>query len=228
MVRLLSFLATLCAWSVWTSVSAQERSIAPPSIDRKNVISGEVAYSNPDAPARNSQLDALSDLQQWSSILESIVRTSGKGTTPDLNQNAVSYLSVLYLYCSAQQGPCRFILDTILDSDIAVSRTDNVVKCPLTTRFFKSYVAQGLDERGKFLFSLTQGLEIAKFNTTVRPRYVECKDTVSAMIEDKEALDQRFGENGAALGVVANLRVLLSEVKGKKLDVFGATGLLSN
>ncbi|MEY4670065.1 MAG: hypothetical protein RL518_2764 [Pseudomonadota bacterium] len=190
-------------------------------------MTGQVAYSNPDAPARNHQLDALSALQEWSARLESIVSSTGKGETPELNQNAVSYLSVLYLYCSAKQGPCPFILDAILDADIAVSRHESSVKCPLTTRFFKSYVAHELDERGKFLFSLTQGLEIAKFNTVERPRYVECKETVAAIVEDKEVLGQRFGEKGSARESVAALRALLAEVQDKKLDIFEATGMVS-
>ena len=188
-------------------------------------MTGQVAYSDPNASARSSQIDTLNAIDDWSAKLQTILTTSGEGRSPELDQDAVSYLSVLYLFCSAKRGPCPFILEAILDSDIALSRTDNAMKCPLTTRFFKSYVSQSLDERGKFLFSLTQGLEMSKFNTTVRPRFVDCKETVSAMIADKDILSQRFGSKGSAAGTVAELRAFLSEVRDAKVDIFRATAV---
>jgi hypothetical protein len=95
----------------------------------------------------------------------------------------------------------------------------------LTNRFFKSYLSQELDERGKYLFSLTRGLEVDKFNTTERPRFVECKETVSAIIADKEVLAQRFGGKGTEATSVAAFRSLLAEIKDQKVDIFVATGM---
>lgn len=209
---------------MFTDAAAQERPNVPTASGVK-VISGEVAYSDPNGPASNSQLDALSALEGWGAKLQTVVASSGEAKVPDLDQNSVSYLSVLYLYCSAKRGPCPFILETLLDSDIATARADKEAKCPLTKRFFKSYVSQSLDERGKFLFSLTQGLEMAKFNANERPRFVECKGTVSAIMADKELLSQRFGEKGSAVGSVAEFRTLLSEIKDQKIDIFVATGI---
>lgn len=210
----------------WESISAsaEERPNVPPPSGVK-VISGQIGYSDPNAPASNSQVDALVALEDWSAKLNTIVAGSGEGRVPDLDQNTVSYLSVLYLFCSVKRGPCPFILETLLDSDIAMARADKESKCPLTKRFFKSYVSQSLDERAKFLFSLTQGLEMAKFNTNERPRFVECKETVSAIIADKELLSQRFGQQGSAVASVTEFRILLSEIKEQKVDIFVATGV---
>lgn len=224
MNRWVSCIAVLVVCGASTSTFAEDRSKVPPPSGVK-VISGDVVYSDPNAPTSNSQVDALNALEDWGAKLQTIVASSGEGKVPDLDQNTVSYLSVLYLFCSVKRGPCPFILETVLDSDIAVARADKEVTCPLTKRFFKSYVSQSLDERGKFLFSLSQGLEMAKFNTNERPRFVECTETVSAIIADKEVLSQRFGEKGSAVGSVAEFRALLSEIKEQKLDIFVATGL---
>ena len=197
----------------------------PASSERGDVIAGQVAYSDPNAIKGPSDTDALNSLDGWAAKLATIVSNSGEGRAPELDQHAVSYLSVLYLFCSAKRGPCPFILETILDSDIASSRADNDVKCPLTRRFFKSYVSQSLDERGKFIFSLTRGLEMAKFNSSFRPRFVECKETASAIIADTASLRQRYGPNGTSVGEVAAFRALISEVREQKLDIFTATGL---
>ncbi len=218
-------LLTALAVCLCTTVSAQERPKVPASGGGINVMTGQVAYSNPDAPARNSQLDDLDALEAWGSSLQTIVTGSGEGKAADLSQSTVSYLSVLYLFCSAKRGPCPFLLETMLDADIALSRADNGARCPLTKRFFKSYVSQSLDERAKFLFSLTQGLEIAKFNTTVRPRFVECKETITAMLADKEFLSQRFGPKGSAAETVAEFRGFLSQIKDQKIDIYVSTGV---
>ena len=224
MNRWVSCIAVLVVCCASTSASAEERSNVPPPSGVK-VISGDVGYSDPNAATSNSQVDTLNALEDWGAKLQTIVASSGEGKVADLDQNAVSYLSVLYLFCSAKRGPCPFILETLLDSDIALARADNEAKCPLMKRFFKSYVSQSLDERGKFLFPLTRGLEMAKFNANERPRFVECKETVSAIIADKELLSQRFGEKGSAVGSVAEFRALLSEIKDQKADIFVATGI---
>lgn len=225
MNRVRSLIAAYMVCAVWTTVTAQERPNVPAPGGGLKVITGQVAYSNPDAPGPNSQVDALNSLEGWGTALQTIVTGSGEGKAPELDQNAISYLSVLYLYCSAKRGPCPFILETILDADIARSRAESGAQCSLTKRFFKSYISQALDERAKFILSLTQGLEMAKFNTTVRPRFVECKGTVSAMLADKEVLTQRFGAHGSAAETVAEFRTFVSQIKDQKVDIFVATGV---
>jgi hypothetical protein len=226
MNRCVSFMVSFAVFCSWSPASAQGRPQLPPSAGGGvKVISGEVAYSDPNAPALNAQGATIQALEEWGAQLKGIVTTSGAGKISELDQNAVAYLSVLYLFCSAKRGPCPFILETILDADIALSRAENNVQCPLTKRFFKSYVARSLDERGKFLFSLTQGLEIAKFNTNERPRFVGCKDTIAAMIADKEILSERFGEKGTAAKTVDSLLGLLAEVREQKIDIFVSTGV---
>lgn len=225
MNHLVSYIVGLVVVGACTVGEAQDPRRDDPSNGRAKALTGEVAYSNPDTSARNSQTEALNDLAAWGEKLQTIVTTSGVGKAPELDQNAASYLSVLYLYCSVKNGPCPFILETALDADIALSLADNRVSCALTNRFFKSYLSQGLDERGKYLFSLTQGLEMAKFNAAERPRFVECKETVSAIIADKEVLAQRFGAKGTAAQSVAAFRTLVSEVQEQKVDIFVATGM---
>lgn len=225
MNHLFSYILSLGVATACTTVVAEEQPKVSSSAGGVKVITGEVAYANPDANVGNYQTAALTSLDEWAGKLQTIVTSSGSGRTPDLNQNAVSYLSVLYFYCTLKEGPCPFILETILDADIALSRADDSITCVLTNRFFKSYLSQELDERGKYLFSLTRGLEVEKFNTTERSRFVECKETVSAIIADKEALAQRFGEKGTEATSVAAFRSLLAEIKDQKVDIFVATGM---
>jgi hypothetical protein len=105
------------------------------------------------------------------------------------------------------------------------TKTGKEAPCVSMKRFFKAYLANGLDDRGKFMYPLTRGLEMNSFNSDVRPRFLECKETVSAMVEDKELLAQRFGEKGAALESIVKFTTLLKQVKDDKVDIYVATGL---
>ena len=225
MNRLVACIAALMMCGVCSVGLAQEPTTANRSRERAPALTGQVAYENPNLSARNHQLDALEQLDKWSAGLGSIVGGAGEGISPELNQNAISYLSVLYLYCSVKQGPCPFILETILDDDITRSRSEKTARCPLTNRFFKRYISQSLDERAKFLFSLSDGLEVAKFNSEERPRFVACKETVSSIIADQDVLRQRYGDKGASVETLETFRALLADLRENKVDIYGATGI---
>lgn len=219
-----------CTIAVLTSIlcadaRAEDVSAAPVNEAKKHALTGEVAYSDPNVEARNHQLDAQDNLEAWSAQLLAAVQSGGEGTVAQLDPPTASYLSVLYLYCTVKQGPCPFILETVLDSDIIAARSEKASTCPSMTRFFKGYLSNGLDERAKFLYSLTQGLEMATFNTESRPRFIECKETVAAILEDKEVVAQRFGATGTSRASVEAFISLLKDVKSQKTDLYAALGL---
>lgn len=211
--------------AVWCGAEATYAQGGESKESRQGIITGEVAYSDPNAKGRNHQLEAQDELEAWSTQIDGAVKKGGEGTVDDLDSATTSYLSVLYFYCTTKQGPCAFVLETILDAELIRAKTKKAGSCPTMSRFFKSYLANGLDERGKFLYSLTRGLEMATFNADSRPRFLECKETVSAILEDKEVVEQRFGEKGASLESVAKFKALVKEVKDTKTDIYSAVGL---
>jgi len=190
------------------------------------VITGEVAYSDPNAKGRNQQLEAQDALESWIQSVQAAAKSGGDKRLDALDPDVASYLSVLYFYCTAKDGPCPFVLESLLDAEVMTARATKEISCLSMKRFFKSYLSHGLDDRGKFLYPLTRGLDMANFNQQDRPRYVECKETVAAILEDKEVLAQRFGEKGSSLESLSKLDELLKGVKTNKTDVFVATGLL--
>jgi hypothetical protein len=190
------------------------------------VITGEVAYSDPNAKGRNHQFEAQDALQAWIQGVQAAAKGGGSSSVDALEPEVASYLSVLYFYCTVKDGPCPFVLEGILDAEVMRARATHEISCVSMKRFFKSYLTHGLDARGKFMYPLTRGLEMANFNEQDRPRYVECKETVSAILEDKEAIAQRFGEKGTSLEALAKLDNLVSQVKTNKTDIYVATGLL--
>lgn len=204
----------------------QDRSDRPSKAQASSVITGEVAYSDPNAKGRNRQLEAQDALEEWIKGARAAAKSGGDQVLTDLDPEVASYLSVLYFYCTVKEGPCPFVLDGILDVELMKARATKEISCVSMKRFFKSYLSHGLDDRGKFLYPLTRGLEMANFNQQDRPRYLECKETVTAILHDKEAVAQRFGEKGTSDEALMKLSDLLNGVKTNKTDIFVATGLL--
>ena len=225
MFRALSRIAAVLVCTLCVDARAEHGAATTQNDAKKHAMSGEVAYSDPDVEARNHQLDAQDKLEAWSAQLFTAIKGGGEGKVTALDSPTASYLSVLYLYCTVKQGPCPFILETVLDSDIIAARSEKATSCISMTRFFKGYLSNALDDRAKFLYSLTQGLEMATFNTESRPRFIQCKETVAAILEDKEVMAQRFGEKGTAVATIEAFNSLLKDVKSQKTDIYTATGL---
>jgi hypothetical protein len=66
---------------------------------------------------------------------------------------------------------------------------------------------------------------MATFNTESRPRFIECKETVAAILEDKEVVAQRFGTTGTSRATVEAFISLLKDVKSQKTDLYAELGL---
>lgn len=225
MLRIAAIMVALALWfqgdRAWGEDASSQAGKSPGS----TVITGQIAYSDPNAKGRNQQLEAQDALESWIQDVQADAKSGGDKSVDDLEPEVASYLSVLYFYCTAKDGPCPFVLESLLDAEVMKARATKEISCVSMKRFFKSYLSHGLDERGKFLYPLTRGLEMANFNQQDRIRYVECK-TVAAILEDKEAVAQRLGPKGSALESLAKLADLLKRVKTDKTDIYVATGLL--
>jgi hypothetical protein len=200
-----------------------EGQIAP-----KGVVAGSVEYAQVDAPQRNTQLMNLEQVLEWGRAVQKIARESGKGSPPVLEDGAVSYLSVLYLYCTSNKGICPFILDTILEGDIESSRELEKPACPTMKRFWKMWLSSGMEERAKFDSSITRGLEVAEFNSQVRPRYIRCGEAVQDALKDPVSLAARYGPEGSSTKTIAEFLKFLEEVREQKTDILRSTGIIDD
>ena len=183
-------------------------------------LTGEVAYTDTQAKPPDAQASGLAEVEAWSARLQEIVKGGGTGDLPALGEAGSNYLPVLYLYCVAKQGPCPFVLDVMLEADTIIARGVGEARCPTMSRFWRSWSESSFDERIKFLTSLTDGLAVAEFNTTSRPRYVLCKKTVQSILDNKGDIGERYGENGSARKGVESFATYLKGIKDANTDIF--------
>lgn len=192
------------------------------SPDRPPLI-GEVAISDVNHPPPDAKASGLAQVEAWGEHLKKIVIASGKGALPSLGENGSDYLPILYLYCTSQQGPCPFILDSLLEADTITAHNSGGVTCQTMTKFWKNWSMNSFDERSKFLTSLTDGLALAEFNEKSRARYVLCKRTVQSILDDKGALAARYGPEGVAAKSVDLFMEYLKGIRDSKTDIFAVT-----
>lgn len=211
------------AVSLITGLSA--RADTAPAGEVRPPLAGEVRYSETEAKSKDPRVIGFDKAMAWAESLSKIVSADEKGAPSALEGVGVTYLSVLYLHCATQKGSCPFILDAILEADVIASRDGEAARCTTMKSFWKSWLGMQLEDRAKFLVSVAAGLEMATFNSNERPRYVDCKPTVAAILEDHEALAKRYGAGTPASAAVDKLVALLTEVKTERIDVFGATGV---
>jgi hypothetical protein len=211
--------------AVVVSLGSTSHAESASSDDGRPALTGEVAYSEPDTKNKTPSLVGYDNAVAWANALSKIVSSDGKGAVPELEGVGSTYLSVLYLHCVSRAGTCPFILDSILEADVIASRESGSRRCPLMKSFWKNWLALQLEERGKFLVSVATGLQMAAFNSNERPRYVDCKPTVEAILDDKESLATRYGPETSTSKSVTQLVALLKEVKEGRIDIFASTGV---
>jgi hypothetical protein len=190
------------------------------------VVAGSVHYNQVDAPQKNGQLLSLEKAIAWGEELEKLVKEGGKSAPASLEDATISYLSVLYLYCTSNQGVCSFMLDSILEGDLLASRSTGAPACPTMKKFWKAWLSSGLEERAKFNKSIAHGLEVAEFNSTLRPKYIQCGGTVKNLLSEQGELTKRYGPDGTSTKEVANFLRFLKEVESQKIDIYRSTGVL--
>jgi len=216
-VQFVSFL--FAGFLVCPGAYAQGVSNSPEGGRKNGSIVGSIEYADAKESERDPQLQSIEDLRRWVASVDKIAVDGGKGRAEELTPADVSYMSVAYLYCVVQRGTCPFILETILDADLEASLSSGVAGCTTMKRFWKEWLRSALDERAKFLLSVSSGLKLAAFNSQERPRYVQCSSTVAELMAPQNNLSARFGSAGTSRAAHASFKQFIEELHTSKVDI---------
>ena len=153
------------------------------------------------------------------------------------DQEMVNFLSAVYLYCYSKSGVCPVVLDGLLEVDVFNSyflkqtRQDKKVECSALRSFWRQWLANGFEERSKYLISAGADIVAStEFDQKQRPKYLGgCAEAVSHILQEDEAtlLKTRFGVDGLGRANLNRLLRFLELVKKKVPDVFVELGVKS-
>jgi hypothetical protein len=195
---------------------------APPS---EAVQAGEIAIEDTQEERRNPRERTRERVQSWLAGISNYAAHEGVGDVTPLGEDGIAYLSVLYLYCMNKFGPCPHILDVVLESDVREARLQGAAACPTMSGFWKTWLASDLEGRSKYLLSIGFGTAVANFNARERSKYIQCKSTIGAILEDPEAPKARYGDGGSITAAAEKTSKLLNEIEANGIDIHRAVGL---
>lgn len=224
-MRALAFLVV--AFVAWCSVEAscQEPQVSSHS-GQKDLVMGEIPLSDTSSKRRDVHQVASQDVEVWErALLAAVTSNAGGAAIPELGSDGVGYLAALYLLCTEKRGSCGFILESILEADLLASKQAGVARCVVMNKFWKVWIANQGDRRLQFKISIGHAPDLAKFNSSVRPRFVRCKETVQAVLADSKALAQRYGADSAVAKSVTSMSAVLGEMRKGNIDLFATTGV---
>jgi hypothetical protein len=171
---------------------------------------------------RSSKAENEQQARAFTASVEQYARGGGSGSVATLSDPGAQHLAVLYLYCLQKVGPCPFILDTVLEGDVAAARGTSGTDCQSMSRFWKKWLDNALEQRVKYLLPLGSMTAVASFNAVERPKYVKCKDTVAKL---KGSKSDRYGAEGSTTQAASKTAKLLLDVTDRNIDIYAAVGL---
>ena len=77
----------------------------------------------------------------------SSIKSGGKSKIGRLTPAAVQYLSGAYFYCALRNGDCNFLLDAVLEADIARAQVEKLNECPSMTAFWRAWIDNNFEQR---------------------------------------------------------------------------------
>ncbi len=181
--------------------------------------SGEMALEDTRQRPVPASQRAKASVEKWLDSLDQSFRSGAVRPVEGLDDAGVSYMASLYLFCAVRAGGCPFILDTVLESDVILSKGEKAASCPTMSRFWKAWLAGDFDERSRYSIAPATAERLDAFNTAERPRYVRCKDTVALILADRSNFEARYSENGVARQSFEKTRKLLQEIWEKQIDI---------
>ena len=156
--------------------------------------------------------------------------SQGKDAGPaEIPEDAINYLTGVYLYCASNSGICPLILEAILEADIINSRLAGKADCPQMKKFWTQWVRSDMEQRLGYLVKTGFMNTVTDFNTRERPAFIRCQDTVKERISspgtNQEYFKTRYAKDSRPAVLAVKMATLLQGVKQKVTNVFAATGM---
>lgn len=225
----LALLALCCRFEV-SIASAEEERESPGSTVQFGALELDLEEKKKN-PYREAQDAAISYFENLSTQMSQLSAGSSLRAA-EISDDVLHHLSGVYLYCAVNSGTCPVVLDAVLEVDVINSRIDGKSACPNMKRFWKRWVKNGLEERHKYMVKTSFINEHTRFNSSERPKYLKCEETVQAVIQGVPSNQTFFRDryrSGSPQSTLSSRMVeLLTKVKEKVPNVFIAMGAAGN
>lgn len=199
---------------------------ATPNPDRQ---SGEIIQEQ-EANQQDSYSATQDQVIRYFQELATTMRSAASGAAPTpiplLNENALTYLNSVYLYCSVNNGTCPTMLDALLEVEIINARLSNKAECPNLKQFWRLWIKNQMEERHNFAVKTAFLNPTNEFKRSKRPRYIKCESTVASEVAGQgatpEYFKQRYASGSNQIVSVEQTLQMLEQIRRDVPDIFSA------
>ena len=128
------------------------------------------------------------------------------------SQKVNTYMTSLYLYCLKRSGACPFALDSVLVADYFNNKASQQ-GCVNMKNLWRNWVESGYEKKVAYVIPFGLNQKFTDFQTTQRPRYLKCEETIKTFKPDQ-----------ASLKSIRLLKKLAQQIKEKKINIFVEVG----
>ncbi len=219
----LSFSLIVCG-----SVLVPSSALSNPRVSQQGSIELEQEEKTAD-----SYSTSVAQTLAFASAVKSTAHALSAGTTapsiPTLSEGSFKYLASAYLYCSSNRGVCPHILDLVLESDLIEAKRGSKSGCPITEKFWSTWLASDMEKRQQFMVKTAHINESAEFKRSLRPRYIKCQSTIKTELEgDGSTTDffkKRYNSEKPLLASIDKGEEELRDISAKVPHLYSALGL---
>lgn len=226
---MLSYRYLLLSLALVNSLAAQGEPAPTPRPTSSRELVGEIHIQGAEEtkdPYAASQDGAIQYFQALRDKMPQMINGE-VGSAPPIDPKILNYLTGAYLYCIVNTGVCPVILESILEVDIINSRLNKEPACPNMRQFWKLWLDSDMEQRHKYLVRTGHLAVTSEFKRNVRPKFVQCVETVKEQISEKggdqQFFKKRYSEQQKRV-LFERVAALLEGIKSKERNVFVATG----
>lgn len=144
------------------------------------------------------------------------------------SKEPLNFLAATYLYCTNKNGTCPMILEGVFEIDLINAAIAKNNECPNMRTFWAIWLKSEMNKRKNFKVTLGKMDEVNRFEKTVYPKFVKCKDKVKEELAKMTSADQffrkRYKDGSHERNIALRVAEYISELKKKNVNVFSATG----
>jgi hypothetical protein len=205
---------------------AQPANPRAPERVRTSAIDANLSSKTPVA-TNKGQDEAIAYFTALGETIKSLSR-GNDARAPVMTPAVTNFMGAAYLFCSINEGVCKFMLEAMLEADIIAGRQNKNDQCPTLTGFWKTYLGNDLENRHKYNTRTAYLSSTVEFNQKERPKYVKCQSSVrsetTGSTTDREYFMLRYRNRTDVISTVNKVVATLEVLKAKVPNVWSAIG----
>ena len=179
------------------------------NVTKKNLLQGDIAISEEKKIIPSWQKGQNEIELVFSGLIKDLEDGKVDNYIPDLNKDALEQLAATYLFCSRLQGPCEFILESLLELETLRSVKNNDISCSGLKQFWKIWIDNNYEKQLNYDLKLGLIERTKEFQKSTMPKYIQCEKTI------KEVFGKDYISNKEKVASIKKTQKLVT-LLGKK------------